>query len=1010
MATVRQDKIQIVLDFITDESKALAKAITSVDDLRKSIAKNQSAIADYDKELKKTNLTEDERNRILKERAVAEQAVKQAMKDILASGKEIEKLDLTKVTPAQLTQRANQLAQAMRNIPASAPEFGLLQTELARVNGQLGTLRANAKGIQDDGATASPQVGGFFGSVVGRVAVGVAAVQAFFATVQSFFSFLSTSFKGAEEAAQQDAALKSRIISTNGAAKKSFEELIGQAEELADVTLFDDDQVKRSQEVLLTFTNIKDEVFDETIPTLLDLSTTMKQDVSTSAVQVGKALNDPVAGLKALTRIGVTFSEDQKNVIKALVATGDTAGAQRVILAELRREFGGAAQAAAEAAGGRNGLAQLQKRFGEMKETLGAGLIGLLDRLSPVIGFVVGKFEELAGAISRTFAVPVSEKLREQQTEFNALIGVLKNVNVSEETRKRAIETLQSKYGDYIGNIDLHKATEGQLNEVLQAGNNIFAQRIFLQTREETLTDLERRRNELQGKLFEAEKRLQQANQRTDTGFSFGLNKEQEVLKFSNVVQAYTGQLNFLQKEQDAFLQEQDEFAKRFSLFPGGTPTTTTTTTTTETEEPATPAEKLKKEAEAARGSLLFLRKQVSDLQAEIENTPGDSKALEPLIKELLAAESALKALEDRLEKLKKPQVDVVPTDEQITKELGVPTATPDLLGDKERERIVAFNDFLLQEEELTTEELNRFRQGLSDEDERRRQERLAKEDELQKNIRELEFSAAQSAADAIFSISGNRIQREEEEATAALDAEYKQKIAAAEGNSAAQSRLQKELEKKKEVIERDAAKKRKELAIKEAIVAGALAVIKALPNVFAATAAGIAAAAQIAIISTQKFETGGFLISPKSKLGFFGGQPHSAGGTKGYFDDGTVIEVEKDEGFAIVNKHNAPLLRFLSNINSLGGKGVPFFQRGGLVPRFDTGGLPNLNTTPVIAPLASGVQVQDAGAVQQMQQAAAIMLEAARQFPRTVRSKVVYQDVEDAAAELNTVRDDAAI
>lgn len=102
--------------------------------------------------------------------------------------------------------------------------------------------------------------------------------------------------------------------------------------------------------------------------------------------------------------------------------------------------------------------------------------------------------------------------------------------------------------------------------------------------------------------------------------------------------------------------------------------------------------------------------------------------------------------------------------------------------------------------------------------------------------------------------------------------------------------------------------------------------------------------------------------------------------------------------------------MRFLSNINSLGGKGVPFFQRGGLVPRFDTGGLPNLNTTPVIAPLASGVQVQDAGAVQQMQQAAAIMLEAARQFPRTVRSKVVYQDVEDAAAELNTVRDDAAI
>ena len=143
--------------------------------------------------------------------------------------------------------------------------------------------------------------------------------------------------------------------------------------------------------------------------------------------------------------------------------------------------------------------------------------------------------------------------------------------------------------------------------------------------------------------------------------------------------------------------------------------------------------------------------------------------------------------------------------------------------------------------------------------------------------------------------------------------------------------------------------------------------------------------------------------------MGFFGGKPHSQGGTKGYFEDGTVIEVEKDEGFAIVNKYNAPLLRTLSSINSLGGKGVPYFQNGGAL-RFDTGGLPNINTSPLSATLAGSAQIQDTGAVQQMQQAASIMLEAAALFPRRVKADVVYTEIEDAGTQLTTVRDDAAL
>ena len=55
---------------------------------------------------------------------------------------------------------------------------------------------------------------------------------------------------------------------------------------------------------------------------------------------LGKALNDPVKGITALSKVVVTFTEDQKKMIKTMVETGDAAGAETVILDDLAKEFG----------------------------------------------------------------------------------------------------------------------------------------------------------------------------------------------------------------------------------------------------------------------------------------------------------------------------------------------------------------------------------------------------------------------------------------------------------------------------------------------------------------------------------------------------------------------------------------------------------------------------------------------------------------------------------------------
>src|SRR5258708_1908746 len=65
--------------------------------------------------------------------------------------------------------------------------------------------------------------------------------------------------------------------------------------------------------------------------------------------QLVKALNDPIHGVTSLMRVGVTFTAQQKEQIKTLVDTGHTMDAQKVILAELTKEFGGSAAAQATA-------------------------------------------------------------------------------------------------------------------------------------------------------------------------------------------------------------------------------------------------------------------------------------------------------------------------------------------------------------------------------------------------------------------------------------------------------------------------------------------------------------------------------------------------------------------------------------------------------------------------------------------------------------------------------------
>jgi hypothetical protein len=199
----------------------------------------------------------------------------------------------------------------------------------------------------------------------------------------------------AEQVASQTAAV---LKSTGEAAGLSADDISGYASSLSKLTPFEDEAIQSAENLLLTFTNIGKDVFPDATETVLNMSQALGQDLKSSSVQLGKALNDPIKGITALSRVGVSFTDEQKEQIKTLQESGDMMGAQKVILAELEKEFGGAAKAAGQTFGGQ--MVILQTAIGNVAEAIGGPLVkGLSSLATAALPAVQAFADELPAAI-----------------------------------------------------------------------------------------------------------------------------------------------------------------------------------------------------------------------------------------------------------------------------------------------------------------------------------------------------------------------------------------------------------------------------------------------------------------------------------------------------------------------------------------------------------------------------------------------------------------------------------
>ena len=184
------------------------------------------------------------------------------------------------------------------------------------------------------------------------------------------------------------------------------------------------DTVVATQAKLMTFAELAktaDQVggaFDRATMAAIDMAAAGFGSAEGNAVQLGKALNDPIKGINSLTKSGITFTNKQKEMITAMVETGKMGQAQNEILKAIETQVKGTAAATATASG------RITQSFNQIVEAFAIpfsesfnGLPGMLEGVFPSL---IAKAEEAGGFVSAA----ISEAIASDTTKLEA-IGVL---------------------------------------------------------------------------------------------------------------------------------------------------------------------------------------------------------------------------------------------------------------------------------------------------------------------------------------------------------------------------------------------------------------------------------------------------------------------------------------------------------------------------------------------------------------------------------------------------------
>ena len=224
------------------------------------------------------------------------------------------------------------------------------------------------------------------------------------------------------EAERQQLRLEAVLKATGHASGLTAREIKVLADSIEAATFATAEQATEAASVLTTFRSVAGDTFKRALVLSQDLATVFGTGLASSAAQLGKALEDPIQGITALRRVGVSFSQTQRDMIAEMVRLGDTAGAQTLILDELQRQVGGAAAGEASGLAGafNNATDELGNFLEELAEVsdVAEGAKQALEAIGLGILVLRGALEGLSDAPPR---IELTAELEYQVDRFNEL-------------------------------------------------------------------------------------------------------------------------------------------------------------------------------------------------------------------------------------------------------------------------------------------------------------------------------------------------------------------------------------------------------------------------------------------------------------------------------------------------------------------------------------------------------------------------------------------------------------
>ena len=801
---------------------------------------------------------------------------------IAQAGKKVGKIDLKKLAPAQLVSRARQLKQVLSLIPQSAPQYKQLADEYKAINDELAEMRQKTKGVsqaQSRLAASGSKAFQFIGKAI--AAIGITQLGSKVITTTAQFEKMGAVLENA--LGSKSAAKQSLQLIQDFAAKTPF-----QVQEILDSYIkLVNRGFKPTQEELVKIGDLaasQGKDMNQLVEAILDAQVTEFERLKEFGIRASKSGDQVTLSFKG-QEVQVKNTEDA--IRNAILTFGELEGVQ------------GTTAKIAETLQGR--LSNLQDAFSNFLNTLGNSG-GLGDAAGGVFSVLKDVLDEVTFSLSdaATKAKTLTDDFLDQKSKVEDLESTLNPLltQYDELTGKSELTTEEQEELKKVI-VQIGKITPKSIEEIDKYGNalsiNADASRELLKAEQarlkfinkEQIKELENLKKNTEA-LIDVENRIIDRKDETLLGFElFSSERIGEAAKkigeFRQDIEGIDAQLRLLKGEPT-------------DLETAPTPTTKTGgdggggLSESEKEKLRKKAEERKKQKEKELEELRLLR--LSATEKEIEDVEAKYARL--------------------IELAKKHNQDFADLETQRDEEIRqIRILSTEAATIEQREATVTRIESIENEETRHLEFLKKVNEERS-ENFRKTEEKKRAEAQRTADFRQAMEQATLQSASSFIQAGIDLLGRDEKA----------RKRNAEKIKGAAKIKVALDLSQEIQGIWKNANSN-----ITNSVIPGWAQAYAGIQTGFAIGRAAI----QVSRINAQKFEKGGI-----PRIGRFGGSAHTFGGTKGYFDDGTQIEVEKDELFAIVNKRDSGLLGQLSQINSRHGR--PFFNDGGLV---------GLNTTP---------------------------------------------------------------